>query len=90
MVFDARNKEFGEQLMGLPTDQIMTEASVRWVDPVYECTFEFNKLKSIYHRRTRSTVNPGPDCTVTSAWSMDFPWSEIRACFVLPPYPAVP
>eukprot|EP00975_Prorocentrum_lima_P039179 8234795-Prorocentrum_lima.AAC.1 len=68
----------------------MKDSLVKWVDPVYECTFELNKLKSIYHRRTRSTVEPGPDCIVTSGWSMDFPWSEMRACFVLPPYPAVP
>ena len=59
---------------------------VVWKDPIYELEFDDEMLKSLKHKRTNAMAAIDGHCIVTSAWKLDFAWSEMRACFGFPPF----
>ena len=45
------------------------------------------QIKHITHVRTDTKVEA--KLMIGTGWKMDYPWSEMRACFVMEPFPPI-
>ena len=68
---------------------ISDDGEIEWREPVYTCKFVDGALVETRHQRTTKHVCVVVGAHITPAWKMDFPWSVMRAAFVLAPYPPV-
>lgn len=86
--FDKRAFEFGNPLQQLKTSGFLAQSTVIWKNPVYDFEFKDKVLTKVTHKRTKTTVVV-QDSHISPSWKLDFEWSDMRACFVKPPYPSV-